>query len=173
MKIFRRVLLCVSIASFVGGRPAAAHSDRVRERDTEWTAPAKNDGRVNPFRSQPALSAGGRKIFSQRCTSCHGDDGRGTTRAPNLVAADVQRQTDGALVWKITTGETRAGMPSFSFLPEAQRWQLVLHLRNLAVEARSESPRPAGLEPAPPLEALGSIQLSYGRPARFVTNECQ
>jgi hypothetical protein len=44
----------------------------------------------------------------------------------------VQVQTDGALFWKISTGNTRKGMPAFSFLPEAQRWQLVLRLRTLA-----------------------------------------
>lgn len=32
---------------------------------------------------------------------------------------------------KITSGNTHGGMPSFSFLPKAQRWQLVMHLRAL------------------------------------------
>ena len=45
------------------------------------------------------------------------------------MSADVQVQTDGALFWKISSGNTRAGMPTFSFLPEPQRWQLVLYLR--------------------------------------------
>jgi hypothetical protein len=44
----------------------------------------------------------------------------------------VQSQRDGALFWKISTGNTREGMPAFSFLPEPQRWQLVLHVRGLA-----------------------------------------
>ncbi|HYU78073.1 MAG TPA: hypothetical protein VEK56_03750 [Vicinamibacterales bacterium] len=37
----------------------------------------------------------------------------------------MQAQGDGALFWKISSGNTRAGMPSFGFLPEAQRWQVV------------------------------------------------
>jgi len=41
----------------------------------------------------------------------------------------VQPQTDGALFWKISSGDARAGMPSFSYSPAPERWQLVLHLR--------------------------------------------
>jgi ribosomal protein S6E (S10) len=41
----------------------------------------------------------------------------------------VQQQSDGALFWKISGGNSRQGMPAFSFLPEPQRWQLVLHIR--------------------------------------------
>ena len=49
-----------------------------------------------------------------------------------LVTATGSRRTDGTLFWKVSSGNTHGGMPSFSFLPEAQRWQLVLHLRALA-----------------------------------------
>ena len=77
---------------------------------------------------------------------CHGDTGRGTADAPDLGADDVQKQTDGALFWKISSGNTHAGMPSFSFLPAGQRWQLVLHLRTLPMTARPDASRPV----APP-----------------------
>jgi hypothetical protein len=43
----------------------------------------------------------------------------------------VQSQSDGALFWKITNGNPDRGMPSFSRLPELQRWQLVLYIRSL------------------------------------------
>ena len=49
--------------------------------------------------------------------------------------AAVQAQTDGALFWKLGSGNARAGMPTFSFLPEPQRWQLVLHMRNRATSS--------------------------------------
>jgi mono/diheme cytochrome c family protein len=110
-----------------------AQSDHVRERDPDWTASPKDASRSNPFASQPNAVAGGQKLYGQRCSTCHGADGLGTSRAPNLRAGDVQAQTDGTLFWKIGSGNTRGGMPAFSFLPEAQRWQLVLHLRALAV----------------------------------------
>src|SRR4051812_43135137 len=110
--------------------PLAGQSTQPRERDPGWLAPAGESERANPLAGLPALSAGGGKLFKQRCSECHGLDARGTTRAPDLHAADVQAQTDGSLFWKISSGNTRSGMPSFSFLPAQQRWQLVLFLRS-------------------------------------------
>jgi hypothetical protein len=49
----------------------------------------------------------------------------------------VQAQSDGALFWRISAGNAYDGMPSFSYLPELQRWQLVLHLRTLTSPATS------------------------------------
>ncbi len=129
-------LLVVAVALMAYLVPLVAQSDRVRERDPEWTAPLKDAGKSNPLAHQANVVAGGQKLYGQRCNTCHGDEGRGTTRAPSLVASEVQAQTDGALFWKMTRGNTHGGMPSFSFLPEAQRWQLVLHLRCLARDVR-------------------------------------
>ena len=107
------------------------------DRDAIWIAPAHHSSRMNPFAGRTDAAAGGRKVFHQRCASCHGGDGRGTPKAPNLTDRDVPSQTDGALFWKISHGNAHTGMPAFSFLPEPQRWQLILHLRALgAVTAR-------------------------------------
>lgn len=64
---------------------------------------------------------------------CHGKDGRGMEKkhSANLQMALVQQQSDGTLFWKITNGNAARGMPSFSKLPELQRWQIVLYLRTL------------------------------------------
>ncbi len=129
MKKVEAILVVVTIAVLACVASLVAQS--VRERDPAWTAPSKAAAKSNPLADQPALVAGGRKLYAQRCTSCHGDEGRGTDRGPSLEAADVQAQADGEFFWKITTGNTHGGMPSFSFLPEAQRWQLVMHLRAL------------------------------------------
>jgi len=45
------------------------------------------------------------------------------------------------LFWKMTNGNPDRGMPSFSKLPELQRWQIVLYLRTL---------KPADNTPAKP-----------------------
>jgi mono/diheme cytochrome c family protein len=113
--------LCVLLLAAVLGT--------AKPRDAEWIAPADAATRINPLADRPALAAGGRKIFNQRCAECHREDHRGSDRAPDLTAPDVQAQSDGALFWKISSGNTRSGMPSFSSLPEQQRWQLVLALR--------------------------------------------
>jgi mono/diheme cytochrome c family protein len=101
--------------------------------DDQWTVPPNAARRLNPLVNRSETEAGGRKLFQQRCATCHGKDGRGSSKAPDLTRAEVQLQTDGALFWKISGGNPRLGMPTFSFLPEAQRWQLVLHLRVLAM----------------------------------------
>jgi mono/diheme cytochrome c family protein len=139
-----RILTCglVLAACIV---PAAAQTYRVRERDADWVAPAAEAARPNPLTSQPQLAAGGRKLFAQRCSECHGDDRRGTDRAPDLTAPAVQTQTDGALFWKISSGDAFGGMPSFSFLPRQQRWQLVMFLRQPGTrDSEPVSPATAG-----------------------------
>lgn len=103
-----------------------------RAHDPEWRAPAHATSRTNPLAGRPEIAAGGRKLFDERCSSCHGDDRRGTPKAPDLLEAAVQAQTDGELFWKLTTGNSHTGMPSFSFLPALQRWQIVMHLRSAA-----------------------------------------
>ncbi len=116
----------------------AAGPPQAREHDRDWVAPANAAARANPLANVTGAAEGGRRIFGERCSACHGDDGRGTPRAPDLRQADVQAQADGALFWKVSRGNSRRGMPTFSFLPEAQRWQLVLWLRAL----RSSHARP-------------------------------
>jgi mono/diheme cytochrome c family protein len=101
-------------------------------RDPDWTAPPEYASTPNPLASRPETAAGGAKMFAQRCATCHGRDGRGTRKAPSLADPPVQQESDGALFWKISGGNARSGMPAFSFLPELQRWQLVLHVRSLA-----------------------------------------
>lgn len=126
--------LIAATALFAGVVSLAAQNEKNSQADREWFAPPSADAKTNPLAKSSEAVAGGRKLFHQRCGTCHGDDARGTSRAPDLTAADVQAQSDGALFWKITSGNTRTGMPTFSFLPELQRWQLVLHIRAHAQE---------------------------------------
>ena len=121
-----RAILAAAIVVYVSLVVATAH---VREHDVCWTAPQNAAAKQNPLANRPDAAAGGAKLFQDRCAMCHGADARGTEDAPDLSQPDVQAQTDGALFWKISTGNSRSGMPTFSFLPELQRWQLVLHLR--------------------------------------------
>jgi mono/diheme cytochrome c family protein len=109
----------------------------VREHDPAWVAPESAALKSNPLAGRPDAEPGGRKIFQQRCVACHADDGRGTPKGPDLTQPDVQSESDGALFWKITSGNTRQGMPTFSSLPEAQRWQLVLRIRSAAEGSRA------------------------------------
>ena len=110
----------------------AVGAQRTRAERQPWLPPADASVRANPLAHSPTALPGGQKLFRQRCSICHGTDGTGTARGPNLMTRRVQEQTDGALFWKVSSGNTRTGMPSFSYLPEPQRWQLVLALRDAA-----------------------------------------
>ena len=111
---------------------AAAMAQEEKPHVSSWIVPQEVNGRTNPLPNRPEVVAGGQKLFGQRCAVCHAKDGTGTNRGPNLTIQRVQDQTDGALFWKMSSGNTRTGMPTFSFLPEPQRWQLVMQIRALA-----------------------------------------
>ncbi|MGE5111936.1 MAG: c-type cytochrome [Acidobacteriaceae bacterium] len=100
--------------------------------DPDWKVPEKAALQENPLRDKPQLAAGGRKLFERNCLQCHGDSQHERKNsAPDLASSAVQQESDGALFWRISSGNARTGMPSFSSLPEAQRWQLVLYIRSL------------------------------------------
>lgn len=101
------------------------------QQDLNWQAPKEAMQRKNPLSTRPELAPGGTKLFLRNCAECHGKNGEGLKKAADLQLPVVQGQTDGTLFWKITNGNPDRGMPSFSRLPELQRWQLVLHLRTL------------------------------------------
>ena len=102
--------------------------------DAAWKVPPRAAARRNPLAGKAEAAGGGRKLFLRECVECHGQEGLGLEHkhSANFSLPAVQQQSDGSLFWKITNGNPDRGMPSFSKLPELQRWQLVLHLRTLA-----------------------------------------
>jgi mono/diheme cytochrome c family protein len=94
-------------------------------------APEKARNRKNPLEHDPEALAAGRKLFERHCAECHGENAGGTKKAPNLRVAEVQEATQGTLFWVLTNGIVRSGMPVWSKLPEAQRWQIVCYLKSL------------------------------------------
>lgn len=100
-------------------------------QDPSWVAPPQPVEKPNPLLGKTQAAAGGRKLFLRHCVECHNRDGSGLKNAADLQLPVVQDQTDGTLFWKITNGNLARGMPSFSNLPEMQRWQIILFLRTL------------------------------------------
>lgn len=98
----------------------------------KWQAPAEEAAKPNPEAKNPDAPALGRKLYMRTCVGCHEEDGSGKdTGAANLRSPEVQAQSDGALFWKVSNGNTAAGMPSFASLPETDRWDVVTFLRTL------------------------------------------
>lgn len=114
------------------------------QQDPQWIAPATAVARANPLADKPETAAGGKKLFLRNCAECHGPNGAGMEkkRSADLQLPLVQQQSDGTLFWKITNGNAPKGMPSFSRLPELQRWQLVLFLRTLKTTGPAARPTP-------------------------------
>lgn len=107
----------------------------------KWEAPADAAAKPNPEAKNPEASATGHKLYMRTCVGCHEEDGSGKdTGAANLRAPEVQAQSDGALFWKITNGNSAAGMPSFASLPETDRWDVVTFLRTLKDAGDKGSP---------------------------------
>src|SRR3981081_1141343 len=76
--------------------------------------------------------ADGRQVFENRCAGCHGMDGRGGERAPDIAtSAKTQRRTDSALALIINNGIPAAGMPTFSTLDGPTSRALIKYLRFL------------------------------------------
>jgi mono/diheme cytochrome c family protein len=103
-------------------------------------APEKARARGNPLEGDADAVAAGGKLFERHCAECHGGAGRGGKKAPSLKVREVQEATPGTLFWVLTNGVVRRGMPVWSKLPEAQRWQLVKYLRTLKMDAAKAEP---------------------------------
>jgi cytochrome c oxidase cbb3-type subunit III len=82
----------------------------------------------------------GAKLFPANCGSCHGMDGRGGERAPDIATRrDIQRLSDDALAKIIRGGIPGTGMPPFSSLGSPKIQALVRQLRRLQGEDTASS----------------------------------
>jgi len=95
-------------------------------------APEKARASKNPFEGDAQSVAAGAKLFEQHCAECHGQKAGGTKHGVSLLRDEVQQASPGTLFWILTNGVVRRGMPVWSKLPEAQRWQLVTFLQSLS-----------------------------------------
>lgn len=103
-----------------------------------WEAPVSASALKNPFFNNAAATAKGKITFELICLPCHGAKGKGDGPAgialnpmpQDLTSALVQKQTDGAIWWKITNGRPPMA-PYQAIITDEQRWQLVNYLRQL------------------------------------------
>src|SRR6266436_4727923 len=94
-----------------------------------------------------ALAQDGRQAFATRCSVCHGVDGRGAERGPNLANnRRVRSRSLDELRGVIRNGVPSAGMPAFD-LPSAELESVTMFVRSLsasASEAHAPGDRAAG-----------------------------
>src|SRR5579862_1611053 len=103
-----------------------------------WTAPKDADNLKNPYADNPGALSDAKNLYTANCGPCHGDKGKGdgpaaaglNPKPADHTSANVQKQTDGAIFWKLSEG--RAPMPGYKkIFSEQQRWQLVSYIRTL------------------------------------------
>jgi cytochrome c oxidase cbb3-type subunit 3 len=83
-------------------------------------------------KSARPLSARGEQIFASSCAGCHGLDGRGGERAPNIVEnSRVQRLSDAEIGGIIENGIPQAGMPAFGSMGDSKIKAVITYLRTL------------------------------------------
>jgi putative heme-binding domain-containing protein len=74
----------------------------------------------------------GQHIFASSCAACHGLDGHGAERGPDISGKrEVQQLSDKALLRIIERGVPGTGMPSFRLLGVEGIQAVVRHLRSL------------------------------------------
>jgi mono/diheme cytochrome c family protein len=119
----------------VGGLDGDAHGGAAGAGGGHGLAsvPASAPQRANPFGESPDAVAAGRKLFLRHCAECHGDAGRGGRRGPSLDSRRLRQASPGALFWFLTNGRLAAGMPQWSRLPAARRWQIIAYLQSRVV----------------------------------------
>ena len=114
-------LLCMAAGVFCG---AEVNQDWIKR------VPAAERERVNPYRGHEQDIAAGERLYGDYCSRCHGVDLQGTRGKPSLRTDIVQGATDGELFWLLRNGDLRHGMPSWSSLPEAERWQILAYVKS-------------------------------------------
>lgn len=98
-----------------------------------WSLPATAQGKS----TSNALES--KRIFSVNCAACHGLDGQGSERGPNIASKrEIQQKTDQALLRIVREGVVGTGMPAFRSLGVPAIQAVVQHLRELQGHGRSE-----------------------------------
>jgi mono/diheme cytochrome c family protein len=121
----RSIYLLLSLALGAGLALAASSS--------RWEhIPAKDHARANPMSGRPESISAGALVYRDHCLQCHKENAQGDGRKkPSLRSERVRTASDGDIEWFLRQGDLGHGMPSWSNLPEAQRWQLVAYLRSI------------------------------------------
>ncbi len=86
-----------------------------------------------PHRRAAGIGAiAGKKTFTAHCAGCHGLDGRGGRRAPNIASSpSVKRLSHAELARIVFNGRTDFGMPAFRHLGRSEVQEMVDYLRVL------------------------------------------
>ena len=123
--MIRRLLAicCLTLSSTFAVLAASSLWDHV---------PTKDHGHVSPLAGNRDAAKAGAILYRDHCQQCHQANGAGDGhKRPSLRSDRIRTATDGDIEWFLRQGDLAHGMPSWSGLPEVQRWQIVAYLRSI------------------------------------------
>jgi len=97
-------------------------------------AGSPQDAQKSPVKRPPrsVSTSAGQQIFDSTCASCHGLDGRGGERAPDIATRpEITHRTDQDLLKIFRAGIPEKGMPPFAALGSAKLSALLSYVRSL------------------------------------------
>jgi|SRR5579863_4191714 cytochrome c oxidase cbb3-type subunit III len=99
-----------------------------------WTQTSQHGGQQKNVTPASARGTRGpsKQIFASTCANCHGLDGRGGERGPNIVEnPKVQKFSDAQIARIVENGIPGTGMPAFHSLAASNVKAVVTYLRTL------------------------------------------
>ena len=114
---------------------------RQHQQTGEWIAPPEADKIKNPLVGDKKSTDAGKALYNIYCIACHGEKGKGDgpasltikTKPADHTSPKIQKQSDGAIYWKLTEGRSTLEMVSYKMvLSDNERWQLVNYIRTLS-----------------------------------------
>jgi len=102
----------------------------------------------------PKAPEAGKRHFEARCAACHGADGKGGERGPDIISSErARRRSADDLSELIRKGIPAAGMPAFQ-LPGRELQELVAFVRSLSAPA---------IESAAPGDVAAGAAFFFGK----------
>src|SRR5215813_6328348 len=102
----------------------------------------------------PKAPETGKRHFEARCAACHGADGKGGERGPDIISSErARRRSADDLSELIRKGIPAAGMPAFQ-LPGRELQELVAFVRSLSAPA---------IESAAPGDVAAGAAFFFGK----------
>jgi glucose/arabinose dehydrogenase len=127
MRSFANLCALIAVALLLPAAVLAA-----ADVDTKFhNAPDSVQATKNPYEGNAAAAQAGKQLYARNCLSCHGKMGKGTGNVPSLVGGKLDSVAPGEVFWFITKGDKDNGMPSWAFLPEKQRWQIITYVKTM------------------------------------------
>ena len=136
-KLFTLTLGMALVAAFSvkSGVEASQHDAHAHSH-----APATAKKLKNPLQATEANIAAGKTLYTRKCVTCHGEDGKGSgnmaakmkVKPADLTA--LHERTEGEIYWVITNGIPKSGMPAMKTASAEDRWKLTLYVKHLMGE---------------------------------------